>query len=318
MSEENTQVNSNQTDTNVDIYESFKQHCKKYDISYQLDDKVKAYDNTTLFCPAGMQQFKEMFNDEGVIDLTIGNVQSCIRVNDYDEIGYGTHLIYFNMIGLFSFRQMSLKQAIDFWTDFIENQLNLKIDYVTIHPDKVEEWSNYYYDETSTPKYNIKEDNECTWSDGSSKRAYCTEFFINDIEIGNIVNPGGDCIDAGFGLERLDMLVNKHKYVDKATLFKEAIRKILESDYKPGSNGQGYVLRKLLRDLHKLDYSVDENDIIYPYFRDEVTRQTNMKDKYLKMKDTKKGRNKTKEWWFDTQGVDLDLLKLDLDEITPP
>ena len=31
------------------------------------------------------------------------------------------------------------------------------------------------------------------------------------------------------------------------------------------------------------------------------------------MIDTKKGRNKTKKWWYETHGIDLDLLGLALD-----
>jgi alanyl-tRNA synthetase len=295
----------------MNIFEEYEKYCKSKGIPYQLDDKVNPYDKTTLFCPAGMQQFKQDFQDKTISDKTIANIQSCLRVNDYDEVGDGTHLIYFNMIGLFSFRQLSLKEAIDFWTSFIENSLKLKIDYVTIHPDKLKEWSSLY-----EGKYTIKPDDECTWSDGTSETAYCTEFYINDIEIGNIVNPRGNCIDAGFGLERLDMLVNKTEsiYHNKEVLFKEAIRKIIQSGYKPSYVSQGYVLRKLLRDLYKMNGKVDNDDLIYPYFKLESERQEKMKDKYMIMKDTKKGRNKTKEWWFDTHGVDLDLLDVEKDK----
>lgn len=128
----------------VNIHQKYEDYCKSKGIPYKLDDKVNPYDDTTLFCPAGMQQFKKDFQDETIKDKTIANIQSCLRVNDYDEVGDGTHLIYFNMIGLFSFRHMSLKEAIDFWIGFIEGELKLKLDYVTIHPDKMEEWTPLY------------------------------------------------------------------------------------------------------------------------------------------------------------------------------
>lgn len=292
----------------TNIYQKYEDYCKSKGIPYQLNDKVNLYNETTLFCPAGMQQFKEDFQNESIKDKTIANVQSCLRVNDYDEIGDGTHLIYFNMIGLFSFRQMSLKEAIDFWTGFIEDELKLKLDYVTIHPDKLDDWSSLY-----DKKYTIKPDEECTWSDGTSETAYCTEFYINNIEIGNIVNPKGNCIDAGFGLERLDMLVNKHEsiYHDREFLLKEAVQKIIESGYKPSYTSQGYILRKILRDLYKMGKTVEESHPIYSYYKSEIDRQKNMKTKYLTMKDTKKGRNKSKQWWFDTHGVDLNCLDLE-------
>ena len=44
-----------------DIVETYSKFCETKGISFQLDDTVCPYDNTTLFCPAGMQQFKKKF-----------------------------------------------------------------------------------------------------------------------------------------------------------------------------------------------------------------------------------------------------------------
>jgi len=60
-----------------------------------METSVKSYDETTLFCPAGMQQFKSKFSDLNYKG-TLSNIQPCIRLNDIDEIGDGTHLLYFN------------------------------------------------------------------------------------------------------------------------------------------------------------------------------------------------------------------------------
>jgi len=247
----------------INVKLRFQQHCQQYGINFQVDDNVKPYDDTTLFCTAGMQQFKTIFNNESCMNKTIANVQSCVRLNDCDEVGDGTHLIYFNMLGLFSFRDWSLMQAIQFWTSFIEDNLKLEIDYVTIHPDKIDVWSPLYYD-----KYQIKEDPDCTWSDGETEKAYCTEFYIDNIEIGNIVNPRGNCIDAGFGLERLESLVNKISLNDKSKIYKETIIKIIESGYKPGYTKQGYILRKLLRNYYKMGLTMDEHEdkLIYMHY----------------------------------------------------
>jgi hypothetical protein len=65
-----------------------------------------------------MQQFKSLYADVSYSG-TFANVQSCLRVGDLDEIGDGTHLLYFDMMGLFSFRQLSVKDAIDFWLSFL-------------------------------------------------------------------------------------------------------------------------------------------------------------------------------------------------------
>jgi alanyl-tRNA synthetase len=206
---------------NTDVIKKYENFCKTKGITFQINDNVKPYDNTTLFCPAGMQQFKHFFKDTTHQD-TISNIQSCIRMNDIDEIGDGSHLLYFNMVGFFSFRDKTVKEVIDFWMEFLEKELGLKISYVTIHPDKIEEWEKYYngYD------VEIKNDEECKWSDGEIG-GYCTEFYIDGIEIGNIVNPLGNCIDVGFGLERLQYFVNGKVIKTKEETLKETILKIM-------------------------------------------------------------------------------------------
>lgn len=78
--------------------------------------------------------------------------------------------------------------------EFMSTKLNLKLDYVTVHPDK-SDWSVHYneYD------VEIRGDKKCIWPDGELS-GYCTEFYYKGVEIGNIVNICDDCIDVGFGL----------------------------------------------------------------------------------------------------------------------
>lgn len=277
----------------MNIQEEYRKFCELKKIKFQLDDKVNPYNDTTLFCPAGMQQFKKNFNDK-TYKGTIGNIQSCIRMNDFDEIGDGSHLLYFNMIGLFSFRELSIKQAIDFWLEFLEDILSLKIDYVTIHPDKFDEWKIFY------DKIEIRKDLECFWTDGEIG-GYCTEFYIDGVEIGNIVNPLDDCIDVGFGLERLNMFVNPENIKSKNDILKETIVKIINSGYKPSPKNQGYVLRKLLRELY-----ISGGNLEHPMFYQEIERQEKSLKRYNKLKE--KHKDKTREWWFDTHGIDLSLV----------
>jgi alanyl-tRNA synthetase len=231
-----------------------------------------------------MQQYKSKFKDENV-SQTFSNIQSCIRLNDLNEIDDDTHYLYFNMIGFFSFRQWTLKETIDFFLTFLK-ELNLTPDYVTIHPDKYE-WKDYY----SLP---VVMDEECIWSDGEI-RGYCTEFYINGIEIGNIVNTMGTCIDVGFGLERLDMICNG---TVKTNTLNETILKIIEDGYSPSNTKQGYVLRKLLRLLWKRGDSLN-----HPYFLQEVKRQERIKKVYDRL--LPKNLDKNKEWWYDTHGIDI-------------
>lgn len=258
-----------------------------------METSVKSYDETTLFCPAGMQQFKSKFSDLNYKG-TLSNIQPCIRLNDIDEIGDGTHLLYFNMIGLFSFREKTVQEMIHFWMKFLD-RIGIKPDYVTIHPDKMIEWSPYYGD------YNIpiKWDDECKWSDGEIG-GYCTEFYKDGIEIGNIVNPLGDCIDIGFGLERLEIVLTGKQKSKEETL-KESVLKIIESGFKPSHTGSGYILKKLLRLLYQNGIKIE-----HPFYDQEVKRQEINISKYNKLKE--KNKDKSKEWWWDTHGIDLDLI----------
>jgi alanyl-tRNA synthetase len=279
----------------IDIKEKYKNYCERKGILYQLDDKVNPYDDTTLFCPAGMQQFKQLFKNERYTG-TIANIQSCIRMNDFEEIGDVTHLLYFNMMGLFSFREMTLQTGIDFWMEFLKKELMLNISYVTVHPDKttgLENWISLY----ENHNMQVKLSDDCKWSDGEIG-GYCTEFFIDDVEIGNIVNPLGSCIDVGFGLERLEMFVNG-RIITKEQTLKETILKIISSGYKPSNLKQGYILRKLLRELWKIGSSIE-----HEFFTGEIERQKRILVKYEKLKD--KHLDKPKEWWFDTHGINLD------------
>lgn len=276
----------------MNVTEEYAKFCQSKGIKFKLNDKVNPYDDTTLFCPAGMQKFKNLFKDESYHG-TEANIQSCIRMNDFEEIGDSTHLLYFNMIGLFSFREMTIQEAVDFWMEFLTVTLNLKLDYVTVHPDKFEEWKDLYKNYV----IEVRPDKDCIWTDGEIG-GYCTEFFIDDVEIGNIVNPLGTCIDVGFGLERLEMFVNG-RVISKEDTLKETILRMIHSGYKPGNLRQGYVLRKLLRELYRLGFTLD-----HPYFNDEIERQRKISDKYARLKD--KHPDKPKEWWFDTHGINLD------------
>jgi alanyl-tRNA synthetase len=140
-----------------------------------------------------MQQYKPFFADPRH-NGTLANSQACLRMGDLEEIGDGTHFLHFTMLGLFSFREMSLREAIDFWLGFLET-LGLQPDHVTIHPDRLAEWTPLYDGRVA-----VIADPGCTWSDGSIS-GYCTEFYRDGVEMGNIVNPLGTCIDAGFGAD---------------------------------------------------------------------------------------------------------------------
>lgn len=277
---------------NKSIEDLFSEYCRSKSIEFKNEKSVSPYDNTTLFCPAGMQQFKDKFKNPD--NSTIANIQSCIRLNDLEEIGDGTHYLHFRMIGLFSFGGLTINEAVEFWWEFIVGVLEIPVDKVTVHSDKYDTWK-WMYERYKVP---VIIDDECIWSDGEIG-GYCTEFYYEGVEIGNIVNTMGKYIDVGFGLERLENILNKNRNKSKIEILQEGITKIIESGYKPGPQKQGYILRKLLRMLWKEGGYLD-----HEFFEKEIIRQQNVKNRYDKL--LPKNQDKTKEWWFDTHGIDLD------------
>lgn len=249
---------------------------------------MKSYDDTTLFCIAGMQKYKNQFSDPDLKE-TRSNIQRCFRLNDLSEIDDGFHNISFDMMGLFSFNQLSVKEAIDYWLEFLR-LIDLKPDFVTIHPDR-DEWKEYYSTEVRYDISNI-------WTDGS-QGGYCTEFYINGIEIGNIVNTNGTSIDVGFGLQRL--LYIKGEKPNGNDILINGIKDLILSGFIPGNKNQNYVLRKLLRELYKRNAVFD-----HPFYYYEMERQSKNNEKYRKL--LPKYHNKSAEWWFDTHGIDITLM----------
>lgn len=238
-----------------------------------------------------MQRLKHLFIDEEYKN-TFSNLQSCLRINDINEIKDGNHLLYFNMIGLFSFRQWSIQQTIKFFLDYLDI-LGLSKDLtITIHPDKFESWRSFY-----PSNLNAIKDLECKWSDGKVG-GYCTEFYVNNIEIGNIVNPLESCIDVGFGLERLELILDPSNVRSEIDTLKECYFKLLDNGFKPGPKKQEYIFRKITRLLIKK--SVIINDTIYTSEQEKLEKQIKL---YHRIKD--RNKDKSKEWWYDTHGIDV-------------
>ena len=245
-----------------------------------------------------MQHFKKLYLDDNYRN-TFSNIQKCLRLNDLDEIGDGTHYLTFNMIGLFSFKEWSLQQSIDFMWHFLD-KIGLIPDYITIHPDKIDEWSSLY------TKYHIeiKTDIECIWSDGNIS-GYCTEFYKNDVEIGNIVNTLDQSIDIGFGLERLLTLLDIQENKSRLDIIENCTLDLIESGVIPGHNKQGYILKKLITECI-LSGSVIQHDFF-------IQLKDNMRlsyFNYLKNKDKKKYQDKNDIFWKDTFGIDVGKIEI--------
>lgn len=270
----------------VSVLEAYKAWCG--DLPWERSVSVSSWDDSTFFCPAGMQRYKPWFRDRSFFGKTVAGFQRCLRVGDIGEIGDGVHLGVFDMLGLFSFRDWSLSDAVGFWTGFVQS-LGLEIERATVHPDMIG-WSVLH----SVP---VEEDDGCVWSDGEIG-GYCTEFYVGGVEVGNIVVPNGDCIDAGFGLDRLQSLVDGTPLPGRAECLVRMAEEIVKSGVKPSSSGAGYVLRSVVRAMLKEGVEWDSE-----IMRSESDRFDRNKARYESL--LPRNRDKSPEWWWETHGIEV-------------
>ncbi len=190
-------------------------------------------DPSVLFTTAGMQQFKKYYtNPELAPSLNVASIQKSMRTSDIDEVGDERHLTFFEMLGNFSFGGYFKKEAIAFAHEFITQEMQLKIDYVTVFedwesiglnmiaPDKESEEIWKLLDPSIKIKKCGRADNFWGPTGDDGPCGPTTEIYVNGIEIWNIVfneyykvkegnnykplqAPG---IDTGMGLERLAMV----------------------------------------------------------------------------------------------------------------
>lgn len=243
-----------------------------------------------------MQQFKPQFSDENYVN-TITSIQKCLRLNDLEEVGDGTHYLDFEMIGLFSFRQWTVKESIDFFMKFL-SRLEITPDYVTIHPDKFESWKGFYQDYP----VEVRSEPECIWSDGNIG-GYCTEFFKDNIEIGNIVNPLGTCIDVGFGLERLILVKNKEVNSKRLEILERSCFTIINSGIGLGHHKQSSILKKLI-----ITSLLEGSTETHPFFEEIRKNLKKNYQGYLKDRVKKHLLNKPDDYFKSSYGIDPKLI----------
>lgn len=272
-------------------------------------------DNTTLFVCSGMQELKNRFQTPD--NSTYSSLQSCIRTNDLDAIGDGTHLSSFEMIGNFSFSAIEYKKSCEMWLEIVD-VLGVMPDYVTFHPE-CEEHQKIWESLGQT----TVESEECVWSDGDIG-GYCTEMFKSDIEIGNLVNTAGTMTDVGFGAERLAMFMENKDRADMTSLFPQVDNPVLrdhlrtidllhENNVFPGNKRRNYISRLLIRRcLAQSDLDFFRNYEFFQWFADEHQRKEKA---ILSAKSSiRRHRNKDYQFWFATFGVlpeEIDRLKLE-------
>lgn len=276
------------------IIETYQKLSNEHQLDFKINSSVISPDSSTLFTTSGMQHYKQLYSDNNYHN-TFTNIQKCLRLNDLEEIGDGTHYLTFDMIGLYSFREWTLKRSIDFMILFLK-EIGITPDYVTIHPDKYEEWKTLYQEYN----FEIKLDSECIWSDGSIG-GYCTEFYKNDIEIGNIVNTLGTCIDIGFGLERLLQVSGNFLDLSRLEILEDTVITLIQSGVKIGHYKEEFILKKLVTECVFLG-SKYEHEFFNTVKSNMLKNYTN----YLRNKDKLKYKEKEDDFWLNTFGIYMD------------
>lgn len=218
----------------------------------------------TLFTSAGMQRLKNFYlSPDEAPAPRIATCQKCIRTGDIDEVGDGTHLTFFEMLGNFSFgypkkdnsyfKEEAIKMAWNFLTEIL--RVDRKRIYATYFDSKKSHNNKDVATDTESKNLLEKIDglskiisqgDENFWSLGSenSPGGPTVEFYIDGIEIWNLVfneyifkkgkyQPAEfKGVDTGMGLERLITVLNDLDNVYETDLFLPVIRKIEETSGK--------------------------------------------------------------------------------------
>lgn len=262
--------------------------------------QVLSNDPTTLFVCAGMQLLKPRF--ENPDQTNYATIQNCIRSIDLDKVGDGTHLTFFKMLGTFGFGTNNYAAHCNFWDDIL-NSLDIRVDSVHVHPNSNHKpiWESL--------KYEVVDDISCQWSDGNIG-GYCSEMFVDNLEIGNLVNPNGHSVDVGFGYERLYQVACGKGRVDETDLFRQDLDPISRDHYRtlecfwndnifPGNKGANYVCRRILRRFIRLNPTLET--VFSPWMETERIKM----DKAMRdaQRHYKKHSVKPAEFWWDSFGI---------------
>jgi alanyl-tRNA synthetase len=200
------------------------------------DVLVPRGDESVLFTPAGMNQFKNQFLGIGKLEFTRATTcQKCLRTGDIDNVGNTAyHHTFFEMLGNFSFGDYFKKEAIHWAWEFLTTKKWLGLDparlNITVYQDDDEAYG-IWHDEIKVPAARLRREGESEnfWPASAPSSGPdgvcgpCSEIYYqapgakSSVEIWNLVftqfNRVGDPpdnlrplpkknIDTGMGLER--------------------------------------------------------------------------------------------------------------------
>jgi alanyl-tRNA synthetase len=267
-------------------------------------------DDSTLFICSGMQRVKSRFRTPD--DGRHGSLQSCIRTDDLDLVGDGSHLTSFQMVGNFSFGGNDYKVSVELWHSILLD-LQIPVTDVRVHPSRHDHRRLWL-----KRGYNVVPDESCVWNDGQIG-GNCCELFCGDLEIGNLVNPLGHSTDVGFGWERLHLVIECKQRVDQTSLFDRNLHPILsdhsrtislmrENGIKPGNKGRNYVCRRLLRRMLRLVTNESFE------FDDWLETERKLRERSIRQgrRMWRKHQDKPPNFWWETFGIlpeEIELLR---------
>jgi alanyl-tRNA synthetase len=267
-----------------------------------IDPGVIPDDDSTLFVCSGMQRVRRRFlhPDGG----TYGSLQSCIRTNDLDLVGDGSHLTHFRMLGTFSFGGPPYDVSVALWHAILTD-LRVPVSAVRCHPGRPDHCRLW-----ERRGYRVVPDDRCVWSDGAIG-GHCCEVYVGGLEVGNLVNPLGHSTDVGFGWERLLQVVEGKRRVDQTSLFRQgchpvvadherALEVLRHNGIRPGNRGRESVCRRLLRRLLR---HVGGGE---PFgFQEWVEEERRRLERRLRegRRSWRRNRDRPASWWWETFGI---------------
>lgn len=271
------------------------------------DVLVPRWDETVLFTPAGMNQFKDHFLGNVELEFTRAtSCQKCLRTGDINNVGRTAyHHTFFEMLGNFSFGDYFKREAINWAWEFLTDPKWLGIDSdrltVTIYLDDdeaAEIWSKDIG--LSSDRITREGEDENFWpAEAPSKGpdgvcGPCSEIYYTPddgkkVEIWNLVftqfnrcGPPPDNlqplpsrnIDTGMGLERCAAVlqgVETNYHIDILRPLVEAAGEICRAGYDPGSD-QGRRLRRIADHIRACTFAIHENTNPGPKAENSVIR----------------------------------------------
>ncbi|MFO0959195.1 MAG: alanine--tRNA ligase [Isosphaeraceae bacterium] len=256
------------------------------------DTLVPHGDETVLFTPAGMNQFKREFMGLGdPTFLRATTCQKCIRTGDIENVGKTPrHMTFFEMLGNFSFGDYFKREAIHWAWELLTDRLGVDPQRltVTVYLDDDEAYS-IWHDEVKVPADRISRlgEDDNFWPASAPSQGPngvcgpCSEIFyhgdgIEAVEIWNLVftqfNRVGvnqleplpkKNIDTGMGLERMAAAlqgVRSNFEIDTFRPIVQAAADALGVDYgKIADTPDGIRIRRASDHARALTFCIHEN-----------------------------------------------------------